>query len=195
MTSRSNGESDRRALTAMALEVQAGEKTAANRLWEAARPLLQRVALALGVPPSDVPDLVQDVLLAAHRGLESFAPDKGSLDSWLVAILVRRARNALRAQRRRRRLSERLRILIPRAASRGPFDAVEARLTLARLLTSLTESQREVIALYEIADLSAEEAGNLLGMSAAGVRSIARDARERLSRAALEAGPRVEARR
>ena len=66
-------------------------------------------------------------------------------------------------------------------SSEAGSRAVEARLTLRRLLDRLTRRQREVIALYEIDGLSAEEVAGILGISAAGVRSLARDARRRLS--------------
>jgi RNA polymerase sigma-70 factor (ECF subfamily) len=182
-------------LTALALRARQGDAGAADRLWAALRPRLSRVALAIGIPPDDVPDLVQDALFAAHRRLESFDPGKGTIEAWLSTSLVRRARNSFRAERRRRRLAERFGVLIRWGARPRPMDAVEARLTLTRLLGALTEGQREVIALYEIGELTAEDTGRLLGITAGGVRSIARDARARLARAALEVRPPLEARR
>jgi len=171
-------------LSALAGEARRGDGGAADRLWDGVRPRLLRIGLALGVPAADVPDLVQDVLLAAHRGLRTFDPEKGSLEAWLGTILVHRARNLFRSGRRRRGFFARFPMLPARQATRGAIDAVEARLTLERLLTFLTEKQREVVALYEIGELSAEETGRLLDITAAGVRSIARDARIRLSEAA-----------
>ena len=95
-------------------------------------------------------------------------------------ILVRRARNRGRGLARRRRLLEAVRVVTRRASPAG-VAGVEARLTLERLVGALTERQREVVALYEIAGLRAEEAAELLGVSAAGVRSMARDARRKLA--------------
>jgi len=166
------------------------------RRLEAATPRLTRIALALGAPAQEVPDLVQDTLLAAHRALRSFDPDRGSFDAWLATILVRRVQNARRAERRRRALRGLLgRIGAPREP-RGTrdIDRAEARLVLAKLVACLSDSQREVIALYEIGDLPAEEVARALGHTAAGVRSIARDARTKLAAAAgrslLEEGSR-----
>jgi RNA polymerase sigma factor (sigma-70 family) len=183
---------NREDLGALAARAQAGDARAADRLWETMRPRLSRVALAIGIPPDDVPDLVQDALFAAHRRLKSFDPLKGTLEAWLSTSLVRRARNSSRAERRRRRLAERFGALLRWGARRRPTDAVEARLTLARLLGALTDGQREVIALYEIGELTAEDTGRLLGITAAGVRSTARDARVRLARAALASRPPLE---
>ena len=179
-------------LSLLALRAARGESGAADRLWAAVRPRLSRIALAIGIPPDDVPDLVQDALFAAHRRLRSFDPQKGTIEGWLSASLVRRARNAFRAERRRRRMVERFGAFFERRARSRPMDAVEARLTLARLLGALTDGQREVIALYEIGELTAEDTGRLLGITAAGVRSTARDARVRLARAALASRPPLE---
>lgn len=162
-------------------------QAAEDRLWEAARPRLVRMALALGVPASEVPDLVQDALLAAHRALGRFDPEAGSFEAWIGTILLRRTRNLLRARRRRRVFLDALRAIgLPVAPrpSRG-LDGVEARLVVERLLGCLTDVQREVVALYEIGELDAAATARVLGITPAGVRSIARDARRRLAAEAL----------
>ncbi|MEM7582263.1 MAG: sigma-70 family RNA polymerase sigma factor [Acidobacteriota bacterium] len=169
----------------LARRAQAGDAAAADRLYELARQRLTRIALALGAPPDDVPDLVQEVLVAAWRNLERFDPDSGSFVGWLVPGLRGRVHNRGRANGRRQRFLGRLRELVPwRSSAPATQGAVEARMTLERLLEGLTDRQREVVALYEIEGLSAQETASLLGMTAAGVRSIARDARLRLRREA-----------
>jgi RNA polymerase sigma-70 factor (ECF subfamily) len=157
-----------------------GDRVAADRLYTAVRPRLIRIALALGVDPEDSADLVQETLWSAHRNLRRFDAGKASFEGWLSLILVRRARNRGRGLARRRRLLEAVRV-VTRSASPAGVANVEARLTLERLVGALTERQREVVALYEIAGLSADEAAELLGVTAAGVRSLARDARRKLS--------------
>lgn len=163
--------------------------------WISARKHLCRIALALGVRAEDVPDVVQETFLVAHRARNRFDPQRGAFDAWLASILVGRARNRLRAAWRWRRLVAALRA-IPFAGRRNgdaSLAGLEARLVVERLLKSLTDSQREVVALYEIAEMSADEAARLLGISAAGVRSIARDARCRLARVARASHGRKEA--
>lgn len=150
---------------------------------ERLRPRLLRLALALRTLPEDAEDAVQETLLAAHRSRSSFDPATGTLETWTAAILVRRLRNRKRAWLRR------IRFLStfgrePKAQAAPGSEAVEARLTLARLLAALTPRQREVVALYEIAEWSADETARVLGMTPAGVRSVARDARRRLGEAA-----------
>ena len=155
-----------------------------NQLWQAARPRLIRIALALGVPAADVPDLVQEALFAAHRALGSFDPGAGSFEAWIGTILVRRAKNLARARRRRRLFLEALRAVGLRVTPRREpgVDRVEARLVVERLLGCLTDTQREVVALYEIGELDAAGTARVLGITPAGVRSIARDARRRLAK-------------
>lgn len=154
-----------------------------DRLLGEVRPALLRWALVLGADPDAADDLVQETLFAAHRNLGRFDPSRGTFAGWTAEILVRRLRNRRRAWWRRLRLFEAVAAATPRVEP-TPAAAVEARLTLQRLLQSITERQREVVALYEIADLSADETARVLGLTPAGVRSIARDARARLSEAA-----------
>jgi RNA polymerase sigma-70 factor (ECF subfamily) len=159
---------------------RAGDERATNLLYEQVRPRLLRMALALGVDAGDAADLVQETLWAAHRNLRRFDAGRASFEGWLGTILVRRSRNRWRALARGRRLVRALTDSARRSAAPGA-RAVEARLTVGRLLESLTRRQREVVALYEIDGLSAEEVAGVLGISAAGVRSVARDARRKLA--------------
>ena len=172
-------------LARLAVEASAGRRAGAGeeRLWQVARPRLVRMALALGVPASDVPDIVQDALFAAHRALGRFDPGAGSFEAWIGTILVRRARNLARARRRRRIFLDALRAVGLPARPRSPHGiaGVEARLVVERLLGCLTDSQREVVALYEIGEMDAAGTAQALGITPAGVRSIARDARRRLA--------------
>jgi RNA polymerase sigma-70 factor (ECF subfamily) len=160
-----------------------GNREEADRLYAEVRPRLLRIALALGADPDGASDAVQECLWSAHRNLHRFDPERASFPGWLSVILVRRLRNRRRADARRSRLLEALR-LSPARAEAGPQRVVEARLTLARLLQALTARQREVVALYEIGELDAAEAARALDLTPAGVRSIARDARRKLSQAA-----------
>lgn len=169
-------------LGALAVAARDGDASAAEQLCDIARPRLTRIALAFGAPPDEVPDLVQEVLLAGWRNLGQFDRRKGTFIAWLVPGLRGRVHNQIRSRGRWNRALEKLKLLRNWQAGqkRMAQDAVEARLTVRKLLQVLTERQREVVALYEIEGLSARETGRVLGMSEAGVRSIARDARNRL---------------
>ena len=171
-----------------------GDREAADRLYTELRPRLLRVALALGSDPDTAADAVQESLWAAHRNLHRFDAGRTSFEGWLSVILLRRVRNRRRSALRGRRLLAALR-LAPRREVGHAARAIEARMTLDRLLRQLTPRQREVTALFEIGELSAAEVARTLGLTPAGVRSIARDARRRLSQAAKSPGVAREAKR
>jgi RNA polymerase sigma-70 factor (ECF subfamily) len=162
--------------------VREGDRAAADRLYAAVRPRLIRVALALGSDPETAADTVQESLWAAHRNLDRFDAGRASFEGWLSVILLRRLSNRRRSALRVSRLLAALRGQQTAQGGRGA-RAVEARLTLDKLLRRLTPRQREVIALYEIGELSADEVARLLDLTPGGVRSIARDARRRLREA------------
>ena len=103
VTPPSQGDAPGSDLAKLALAARAGRGAEEERLWQAAHPRLVRIALALGVPAGDVPDLVQDALFAAHRALRRFDPGAGSFEAWLGTILIRRARNLARSRRRKMR--------------------------------------------------------------------------------------------
>jgi RNA polymerase sigma-70 factor (ECF subfamily) len=157
-----------------------GDGEAIETLYARVRPRLLRIALALGADPDDAADLVQETLWSAHRSLDRFDETRASFEGWLGTILIRRSRNRWRAISRGRRLLNAI-AASTRTSSEAGSRAVEARLTLRSLLDRLGVRQREVIALYEIDGLSAEEVAGILGITAGGVRSIARDARRRLA--------------
>ena len=187
---------DRRAdgdpLAALVDAARGGDETATDRLYAQVRPRLLRIALALGVDPDSAADLVQETLWSAHRNLGRFDDSRASFEGWLSTILVRRTRNRWRSLARGRRLLKAV-AASTRTSIEPGSRAVEAKLTLQRLLEPLTRRQREIVALYEIDGLTADEVAGILGISAAGVRSMARDARRRLAeehaRTALEELP------
>ena len=168
-------------LEALGEAARRGERGARDALWRRVRPSLERLALVCGVNRDDVPDVVQETMLFADSRLARFDAERGSFRSWLGSLLATRARNHLRAVSRRQRLARAFGISAGREVSRDGAEASDARLLLHRLAEHLSLRQREVLALYEIAGLSAEESARALGMTAAGVRSSARDARRKLA--------------
>jgi len=176
-----NRRDDADPLAALVEAARRGDEAATGQMYARVRPRLLRIALALGVDPDDAADLVQETLWAAHRSLGRFDAGRASFEGWLGTILVRRARNRWRSLARGRRLLKAF-ATSSRTSSEAGSRAVEARLTLHRLLEQLTRRQREVVALYEIDGLSAEEVAGILDITAAGVRSVARDARRKLAK-------------
>jgi RNA polymerase sigma factor (sigma-70 family) len=168
-------------------EARRGDATSEDLLFREARSRLLRIALGTGIGPDSAADMVQETLLSVHANLHRFDPGKGSFEGWLAVSLLRRVRNRRRASGRLRRMLGAVRLHVS-GSTVGGQRAAEARLTLRRLLRELTARQREVIALYEIGGMQAGEVGNALEITPAAVRSIARDARRRLTEAARRLG-------
>lgn len=170
-------------LDRLAVAARDGNADAREALWLTVRPRLVRIARGAGVFPTDVPDLVQDAVVAADQSLEGFHPEKGPFRSWMIAIL-RNLRSNLRRSRARRTVALAGLRRQPRSNGngKGRLGPIEARLQLDRLLPVLSRRQRTVLILYEIGGLSAYETALILGITPAGVRSIAREARQKLAR-------------
>ena len=173
-----------RLLTEIVRAAQNGDREASNALCTVLRLPLERIASCMGVAHRDIPDLVQDTLVAAHLNLARFDPARGSMQTWVTTILARLRLNLLRHRARRLKHLEDLVGGVNRSAAR--HRAVPATrpigIDIVDLLGLLSRRQRQVITIYAIIGLSARETGQIIGMTAAGVRSIARDARRRLSR-------------
>ena len=82
---------------------QTGDSMSWNRLVELYAPLLRLWLRKYDVQASDVDDLVQEVLMAVSKDLESFDNNgrPGAFRSWLRTILVFRLRNFWRKRGRR----------------------------------------------------------------------------------------------
>jgi RNA polymerase sigma-70 factor (ECF subfamily) len=159
----------------------------AERLWSEQAPRLVRAAIALGVPPEEAADVVQDTLLAAFRALRSFDPQRGSFDAWSHAILVRRCSNWRRARARLVRVFTALAREGQGTVVPAPDAVLEARRTLQRLVGGLSPGQRKVWVLMEVSGLSARATAEALGLREATVRSHLRHARTAMRRNAEEA--------
>jgi RNA polymerase sigma-70 factor (ECF subfamily) len=154
-----------------------------EQLWSQEAPRLLRAAIALGVPPEEAADLVQETLLAAFRNLHRYRSGRGSFEVWTHTILVRRCSNWRRARARFARALLALGDRHPET-SRPPDAVVDARRRLERLLASLTPVRRRVWILREISGFSHGEIAAILRMREPTVRSHLRHAHQALHRAA-----------
>lgn len=143
-----------------------------------------RSARRLGVPPSAVDDVVQDVFLVVHRQLSAFE-GRSSMKTWLFGIL----RNIVLRQRRswaRRGREEELEAEQVEGAQTAPDQEVadrQARLVLLRLLGELGEEKRAVFVLAELEQMSAPEIAEAMGVKLNTVYSRLRLARAEMERA------------
>lgn len=112
------------------------------------------------VPPHQLDDLVQDVLLALHNKRDSWDPARAFMP-WLAAIARYRWVDHLRKVYR----TEADQLEDWDAAEESSEEAVLARLSLERLFVNLPAGQAEVIELVKIEGLSITEASEKTGQS------------------------------
>lgn len=126
-------------------------------------PYIWRVLRRLGVRPSDIEDVWQETFIVVHRKLDVFE-GRSQLRTWLSAIAVRVAsdyRN--RAHRRREQATSEVPDDGAAASQHDDFVERERRALLDRLMGELKPEQREVIVLYEFAELPMQEVAEALG--------------------------------
>jgi RNA polymerase sigma-70 factor (ECF subfamily) len=140
-----------------------------------------RNARRLGVRPSALDDVTQEVFLVVHRRLPEFE-GRSSLRTWLYVILKQTARNHRRAQSRKPsevpadRLEEEL-----VAADIGPETHAERAQAIAmgqRALAALDEDKREVFILAELEQITVPEISVAIGVNPNTVYARLRAARQ-----------------
>lgn len=129
-------------------------------------PYVLRVLPRLGVAPSDVEDVSQEVLLAVHRGLPGFE-GRSSTRTWVYGICLRVARNHRdRAYVRRERPHAEPPVPPPFTDAGEP--ALDDKRLIARLdaaLSALPPEQRETFVLHALEDLDVKEIAVAQGVS------------------------------
>jgi RNA polymerase sigma-70 factor (ECF subfamily) len=131
--------------------------------------------------PASAEDVVQETFASLVRAMRGF---RGEVDveTFILAIAVKRARHHQRAALRRRRALERL-ALEDRASRRDPEQDTYRRELGGRLegaLDRLPIAQREAFVLCEVEELSSPRAGDVIGVPEATIRTRLFHARRRL---------------
>lgn len=126
-------------------------------------PYVWRVLRRLGVRSSDVEDVWQETFIVVHRKLGGFQ-GRAQLRTWLSAIAVRVASDyRSRAYRRREQATDDLPEPGAAASQQDGLLDQERRALLDRLMSELKPEQREVVVLYEFAELPMQEVAEALG--------------------------------
>ena len=150
---------DENTLSRMMAAAQKGDKSAYNVLLSETGMWLERY-FRRRVPPHQLDDLVQDVLLAVHNKRASYDAKRPFLP-WLAAIARYRWVDHLRkVYKHEADLLE-----DNHAVEDSEEDVVEARVSLERLFVHLPERQVEVIELVKIEGHSIREAAQQTGQS------------------------------
>jgi len=178
--------------------VRAGDQRAFMELVERHQPSLLRLARSYVPSAAIAEEVTQDTWLAVLRGLDSFA-GRSSFKTWLVQILLNRARSTGVRERRSLAVGD-----AGPAVDASRFDASGAwrtppghwveesdeRLSAEQLtgvldnaLTQLPDSQREVVLLRDVDGLSGNEVCEALQITQANQRVLLHRARSSLRQA------------
>jgi RNA polymerase sigma-70 factor (ECF subfamily) len=123
-------------------------------------------------------DLTQESYLRAYRGLGKL-PAGANHRAWLFRIATNAATDELRRRKRRPRVP-----LLSSLGLRAPTESEDERLgrvSLDDALLRLPERHRAILNLFEFAEFSAPEVGEVLGISPETARKRRQRAREALS--------------
>lgn len=140
-----------------------------------------RPFVARRVPPSEIDDVVQDVLVHMHRGLPSVRDDD-RFAAWMFQI----ARNAITdAGRKRARTPaaegvEPEAILAPPSADDDRHAATALSGCVSVFVAQLPSPYREAITLVELEGKTSKEAAELVGISVSGMKSRVQRGRAQL---------------
>jgi RNA polymerase sigma-70 factor, ECF subfamily len=160
----------------VARAAQQGDRDARDRLLRYLYvPVRKHVYFTIGGGPL-ADDVVQETMLAIHRGLASFHGDAHPR-TWALTIATRHARR-MRAKDARHVPTDELDVMT--------FDVDETAgaemILLRRALAQLSPKKRDAFILMSLLDLTAQEAGEILSTFANTVASRDRHAREELAK-------------
>jgi RNA polymerase sigma-70 factor (ECF subfamily) len=148
-----------------------GDDRAFHALVDRHAPALFRAALSLSRNRADAEDLLQETLVAAHRGLKGFR-GSSSIRTWLSTILTRKAFKAIKRSRRRGTVlsldaGDEQRDATAGDASmmrREHVSGIDSRLDVMQVMAQLPPAYREVLVLRELQGLSYQEIADALSL-------------------------------
>lgn len=154
----------------------AGDRDAFAELFRRHHGHLYRLAHRTTRCAADADDVVQDAMLAAHRGASSFRHD-AAVSSWLHRIVV----NACLDRARRARTHPTTALDLETAAVADRTGQVDTELTVRRALMCLPADQRAAVLAVDMLGYSVADAAEHLGVAEGTVKSRRARARSRLA--------------
>jgi len=118
------------------------------------------------VTPSDAPDLVAEVMLAAWRRAAHLPDDPERARMWLFVTAHHVLSNAQRGERRRWRLANRLRMVVEPVEVPDPGEGAEVR----EAIDALSPDLAELVRLVHWDGLTLVEAAEVVGIPASTAR-------------------------
>jgi RNA polymerase sigma-70 factor, ECF subfamily len=169
------GESE---LPGLMVRYQQGEIAAVEELVRRLSPSLWRYFLSSHASWSDAEDLLQDCWIRIHRSRRTYRPAEPVLP-WIFAI----ARHTRLDGYRRRRLRESREILVaspPEVAIQGEQTRAPDTSRFTRLLENLPDSQRDVILMLKVSDMTLEEVARATSSTVGAIKQKAHRAYAKL---------------
>lgn len=166
----------------------AGEapSTTVAEIHDAHADFVFRTLQRLGIPASDLEDVLQEVFLVVHRRLHTF-DGSSRLSTWLYGICLRvAAAHRRRAYFRRERATSTFDDTIADEPGSDPESLAlreEARSRLERALDTLSLEKRAVFVMFEIDGLSTNQIAEIIGTPVGTVYSRLSVARADFARA------------
>lgn len=157
-------------------------------VYDAHAEFVWRAARRLGVAPSSLEDVFQEIFIVVHRRLAEFE-GRSSLKTWLYGItvhVVRRHRRTLQRKPAHLTTDGEIDDVAGAEAADGPLEAAakrEAVRVLHEILDQLDDEKREVFVLAELEQMPAHEIGEALSLNANTVQSRLRAARQAFEQA------------
>jgi RNA polymerase sigma-70 factor (ECF subfamily) len=163
-------------LERLMVRYQHGETAAVTELVEALSPQLYRFFLGQFVSRRFADDLLQETWLKVHQVRHTYRPGEPVLP-WIYAIA--RHTRVDHYRKTRRREDHELHVeTLPEPAAAAPPES-DGR-DLDEMLRDLPESQREVILMLKVADMSIEEVARATASSVGSVKQKAHRAYQKL---------------
>lgn len=167
----------------LVVAARVGNPRAARRLYALHVTRLYRALRPLCGSDADAEDAVQAAFVDALSHLARYHPREGRrFLSWLVTLGLNRARKQHGASRRSPATEDAALTELRDRDVVHPEDVAVRRRALLDALAKLPQRDREVVSLFYGAELTADEVGQLTGLSPANVRKVC----ERQRRVLLE---------
>jgi len=172
--------------------IAAGELHALDELYDRYKTMAYSIAYRITNDPTLAEDVLQDAFLGAWRNAARYVEGRGSVKTWLLAIVHHRAIDAVRRRRQTAELPDNE--AVPPAQFRAPdvWADVSASLdadTVRGVLGVLSEPQREAIELAYFGGLTQQEIADRTGTPLGTVKSRMRLGLLAMRRALEEGSP------
>jgi RNA polymerase sigma-70 factor (ECF subfamily) len=151
----------------LAQQIRSGDRNALGEVYDRHAPVALAVALRIVADREQAEDLVHDAFVAAWQKIDRFDPARGSLRSWIVAIVRNRAIDRLRANRPSMEIGEADERSLLQTGPNPTWDDALARVGGAQLRAAVAElptEQRDAVELAYFGGHTYREIATLTGV-------------------------------